>query len=132
MRSSRVDDAVDRLSHGSVARSSSRRLLFGCCLEAPEAVVPERLEPGSKVRDACRPGTVPAPDAVTTFVDQPSLTEDREVLRDGRPGDVEPRGDRAPAVISRSRTSEQDGSAVRFRDGSELGVHAADVSESLT
>src|SRR5262245_24625310 len=75
-------------------------LLFRGASEARQAVIPEVLEPGTDFRGSTGACPIHASRAGSPFRDQTRIPEHGEVLRDRRPGDVEPRGNLAGGQLA--------------------------------
>ena len=70
-------------------------LLLDGVLEVGQAVVPERVQPAPELAGRLWSGSVQAASAERANVDQPGVLQDRQVLGDRRPRDLEPGGDLA-------------------------------------
>src|ERR1043166_9937618 len=74
---------------------SALLLLFSELFQPGEALVPEVFEKLSKVLETLGPQAVQTPGSVAPLGDQSRVFENRQVLRDGRTGDVKMRCDLA-------------------------------------
>src|SRR5205085_6301946 len=115
----------------AVASTCAPFLSFGFALQRVEPLVPERLEEGPQLGKALRSGAVEAPRAVSPFVHEPGLLQDRQVLRHRRPRHVEVLRDLARRQLPVADERE-DPAAARLRDRFQGGVHGRLFKQILT
>src|SRR6185312_15838961 len=109
----------------SVTASTLLPLLsFGFPFECFEAVVPELVEERLERREPLRAHAVETPRSVPTLGHESRLLQERQVLRDRRPRDVEPRRDLAGRQLGVANEGE-DLPTARPGDCSQGGFHGA-------
>src|SRR5205807_3866815 len=115
----------------SVALSMLLPLLsFGLALERVEAVAPEIVEKRLQLGETLWSRAVEAPRAVASFVHEPGLLEDLQVLRDRGLAHFEVRGDLARRELGVPDEA-QHPPAVGLGDRLQRSLHRGDLSKDL-
>jgi hypothetical protein len=98
-------------------------LVLGFDAQRLESRIPELFEERPQFSEALGPDAVQPPSTVSSLGDQAGVTEDSQVLRDRRPGDVgKVTGDRAGSQFL-ALNEQKDLAAARFSDGIEERLH---------
>src|SRR5919106_124829 len=103
---------------------------FRCQLQPFQPLVPETLDEGPETGEALRPRSVQASCSFAPFGHQTGLLQDRQVLRDGRAGHVEPRRDLTRAQLA-GRHELENPATPGLGEGANRCFHGSIVSISL-
>src|SRR4029077_2508456 len=103
---------------------------FRLAFEGRQPLVPELVQEGAKLGEALGPHAVEASGGVASFIHEPGLLEDGQMLGDRRPRHVEMRGDlsRRELLVA---DEPQDLAPARSGDRLQCSLHARYVSICL-
>src|SRR5579864_2237699 len=107
----------------AVASTLASLLSLGLAAQRLEPIVPESLEERLQLLEPLWPRPVEPPRAVPSLAHKSRLLENTEMLRDGRPGDLEPRSDLPRGELAVAHEQE-DLPPAWFRDRLDCCVHA--------
>jgi hypothetical protein len=90
----------------SLWRFASLLFELGGQLEALEPIGPEAFEKFAQLAQSLRPGAVDAASSLAALVDQAGVPQDRQMLGDRRPCDLEARSDLSGTQLGVAKVSE--------------------------